>query len=60
MKNIIKTIGIIFPGCQLVINKYNLLIIIISVFSCSSIKGQQKNEGVQYDDLTKKNVYIVV
>ncbi len=41
-ENIIKTIGIIFPGCQLVINKYNLLIIIISVFSCSSIKGQQK------------------
>lgn len=41
-----KTIGIIPLVCQLLINKYSLLIIIIiSAFSCSSIKGQQEKNG---------------
>ena len=56
-----KTIGLILPVRRLVINKYNLLIIIIfSAFSCSSIKNQQENKFVQYDDLSKKYVYTFV
>ncbi|MGC3978560.1 MAG: hypothetical protein QM751_10240 [Paludibacteraceae bacterium] len=61
MNTYLKTIGLIFPAHLLVINKYNLFIIILfSAFSCSSIKNQQEYKLVQYDDLTKKNVYIVV
>lgn len=61
MNNIIRTIGLILPAHRLVINKYNLFIIIIfSAFSCSSIKSQQENKHVQYDDLSRKYVYIVV
>ncbi len=56
-----KTIGLILPVRRLVINKYNLLIIIIfSAFSCSSVKSQQENKLVQYDDLSRKYVYTFV
>lgn len=56
-----KTIGIIPLARQLLLNKYSLLIIIIiSAFSCSYIKGQQEKNGAQYDDLTKRYVYSFV
>lgn len=53
-----KTIALILPIRQLIVNKYNLLIIIIfTTFSCSSVKSQQENKLVQYDDLSRKYVY---
>lgn len=56
-----KTIGLILPVRQLAINKCNLLIILIfSVFSCCSIKPQQEDKFVQYDDLSRKYVYTFV
>lgn len=56
-----KAIGIISQARRLVINKYNLLIIIISsVFSCYPIKNLQENKVIQYDYLTKKHVYTIV
>ena len=54
-----KTIGTICLEHLLEINKYNLLFIIMfCLFSCHSVKCQQEN--VQYDSLTRKNVYVFV
>ncbi len=56
-----KTIGLILLGLRLVINKCNFLIIImLFVLSCSSVKSQQENNIVQYDSLTRKYVYAFV
>jgi hypothetical protein len=59
--NIMKTVGLILPMYRLVINEYNLLIIIMfSAFSCSSLKNQQESKLVQYDNLTGRYVYTFV
>lgn len=53
------TIGTIRPERLLEISKCNLLIIImLCLHSCYSVKGQQEN--LQYDSLTRRNVYIFV
>ena len=59
--NIMKTIDLILLVHRLVTNKCNLLIIImLSVFSCCTIKSHPENNLIQYDNLTKKYVYIFV
>ena len=61
VENIMITIGIIFPARVSVINKCNLLILMIfCLCSCHSVKGQQENNFVKYDSLTQQNVYFFV
>ena len=49
------TIGLIYPEYRLATNRHKLLIIVLfSLLTCHSIKGQQ------YDSLTHLNVYVVV
>lgn len=56
-----RTIGLILPEHLLVINKLHLLIFAIFCFySCHSVKGQQENDFVKYDTITRQNVYVFV
>ena len=59
VKNIMMTIGPIFPERLLRVNKCCLLIFtIFCLSSCYSVKEQQEN--VKYDSLTQRNVYFFV
>lgn len=59
--NIMKTIGLIPLVQMLAISKYSLFtIIVFSIFSCYSVKSQQTNDAIQYDNLTQKYVYTFV
>lgn len=56
-----KIIGSICRERLLVINKCNLLILIVCCLcSCHLLKGQQKNNLIKYDSLTRQQVYTFV
>ncbi|MFR8837319.1 hypothetical protein [Bacteroides nordii] len=56
-----RIIGLIPQVYLLVVNKCSLFIVVVfSMLSCYSVRDQQTNDAIQYDDLTKKYVYTFV